>query len=100
MKLKVHPLAELDLQEHADYLFAADFSEERMLDFQRAVEEAFSKIERNPTTWSFAHRSRTVRKVQILRFRLRVFYLARAGEPPLVLEVAGPGRLERWRRRL
>jgi hypothetical protein len=29
-----------------------------------------------------------------------VFYLVRSGEPPLVLEVAGPGRLPRWRRRL
>jgi hypothetical protein len=100
MSIKIHPLAEIDLQEHVDYLIAADFSDERLLDFQSAVEEAYAKIERNPTTWSFAFRSRRVRKVQILRFRLQVFYLARTGEPPLVLEVAGPGRLPRWRRRL
>ncbi len=50
MSLKIHPLAEIDLQEHVDYLIAADFSDERLLDFQSSVEKAYAKIERNPTT--------------------------------------------------
>jgi hypothetical protein len=100
MNLQLHPAAKVDLQEHVAYLLEQGAEGDRLKAFQSAVEEALVKIERNPMTWSFASGSRRIRKVQILRFRLQVFYSMQLDEVPLVLEIAGPGRQSRWRRRL
>jgi hypothetical protein len=91
MKLQVHPLAKRNLQEHVDYLLAAGFSDDRLLDFQSTVEEAFSKIERNPTTWSFAFRSQTIRKVQIRVFDFRCSILPEVESRPWCSKWRGPG---------
>jgi hypothetical protein len=100
MNLQLHPAAKVDLQEHVAYLLEQGAEGGQLRAFHRAVEEAWAKIERNPMTWSFASGSRRIRKVQILRFRLQVFYSVRLNEVPLILEISGPGRHPRWRRRL
>jgi hypothetical protein len=99
-ELGVHPAAIADLQHHVEYLKEAGFSEQQLLGFHREIESAFETIRRNPMTWSHAPGSKRARKVQVLRFRLQVFYSIRSDGQPYVLEVAGPGRRPRWRGRL
>jgi hypothetical protein len=100
MNLQFHPAAKVDLQQHVTYLLENGVEGDQLKAFHSAVREALAKVERNPMTWSLASGSRRIRKVQILRFRLPVFYLTRPDEVPLILEIAGPGRQSRWRRRL
>jgi hypothetical protein len=100
MNIQFHPAAKLDLQRHVKYLEQAGVREGKLREFSAAVQAALAKIEENPTTWSFAAGSKRVRRVQILQFRLQVFYVNRPNKAPLILEVAGPGVQPRWRRRL
>ena len=69
--------AESDLLQHVHYLRESNASEEVVRGFLDGAEEAVKRIERNPETWSFARGSRRVRKVQIARFRVQVFYRVR-----------------------
>jgi len=100
MKPEIHPAAEADLLHHAEYLRCESVDENVPLKFAEEIRRALEKIEANPLTWSFAPGSRRVRKVQVPRFRMQVFYLLRRDGVPFVLEFAGAGLRPRWRGRL
>jgi hypothetical protein len=100
METVLHPAALSDLADYLNYLLQAKVGDETRLAFSNAIKQTRQKIERNPRTWSFAEGSKRVRKVQIPRFKMQVFYLIRADGAPLILEFAGAGRLPRWADRL
>lgn len=100
MNAMIHQLAEADLLHHVQYLRESDASEEVVRDFLSGAEEAVKRIEQNSDTWSFARGSRRVRKVQISRFRMQVFYRVREDGTPVILEFAGAGLQPRWSERL
>jgi hypothetical protein len=100
MNLDVHTLARADFNEYVADLITRDVRLDLVLAVVTEVERAFALIRQHPNTWSFAKGSRRVRKVQVRRFRLQVFYQVLPDGTPLVLEIAAPGRLPRWRERL
>jgi hypothetical protein len=100
MKAIFRALALADIEVQLDYLRETDASDEIVVGLLEDLDQAKQKIERHPQTWSFALGSRRVRKVQIPRFRLQVFYIIRKDGTPVILEVAGPGFQPRWVERL
>jgi hypothetical protein len=44
--------------------------------------------------------SKQIRKVQMARFRMQVFYVIQENGVPIILEFAGPGLQLRWAERL
>lgn len=100
MNSYIHWAAEADLHHHVRYLRESNASEEVVRGFLDDAETAIEKIERNPGTWSFAPGSRRVRKVQMPRFRVQVFYRVREDGTPVILEFAGAGLQPRWSTRL
>ena len=100
MNVQLHPLALADLREQFRYLQGNHVGEITLRRFVESVQEAKRRIEMNPPTWSFAPGSKRVRKVQIKRFRMQVFYAIQKNGVPLILEFAGPGLQPRWARRL
>jgi plasmid stabilization system protein ParE len=99
MKPELQLEAEADLLHHAEYL-RASANEDAVRAFAEEVRKALAKIQANPRTWSLASGSKRVRKVQINRFRMQIFYFIRSDGVPFVIEIAGPGLQPRWRRRL
>jgi hypothetical protein len=100
MKAIFRSLALRDVEVQIDYLHKTDAGDKLTVALLEDLEEAKRKIERNPRTWSFASGSKRVRKVQIPRFRLQVFYIIRMDGAPVIIEVAGPGFQPRWAGRL
>lgn len=100
MKFKIHPLARADLKRQLRYLEATGVDLQVLEDFDTAVREALAKIATNPGTWSLVAASTRIRKVQILQFRMQVFYYTPRNGVPVVIEFAGPGVQPRWPRRL
>ena len=96
----IDPAADADLREQFAYLRSNFAGDETLRSFTASVREALVMIETNPRTWSFAPRSKRVRKVQISRFRMQVFYYIQKNGRPLIIEFAGPGLQPRWRERL
>ena len=92
----IHPLARADQRRQFEYLLDAYAGPVTLRKFVAAIREAKNKIRDNPATWSFAPGSRRVRKVQILEFRMQVFYTIQKNGVPLILEFAGPGLQPRW----
>jgi plasmid stabilization system protein ParE len=100
MKIRIRAAARADLQRQFHYLQQSHAGDETLDKLVSEVEEAVDKISRNPQTWSFAPGSQRVRRVQLPRFRMQVFYFIRSDGVPVVLEFAGPGLQPRWPGRL
>jgi len=96
----IHPEARSDARRQFQNLVENHCSEITLRKFVTALREAKAKIRDNPTTWSKAPGSKTVRKVQILDFRMQAFYVIQKNGVPLILEYAGPGLQPRWSTRL
>src|SRR5471032_38528 len=94
--LEFHPEALADAQEQFNYLKSVGCGPEILTKFHESLQVAYERIRRHPNTWSKAHGSKTVRKVQILHFRMTAFYEIQANGVPLVPELAGPGLQPRW----
>jgi len=88
-KPEVHPAADTDIDHQFHWLRKNDCGPETLHKLLDAIEEAKSKIGDNPETWSTVPGSPKIRKVQIKRFRMTVFYAVRKNKPPLILEFAG-----------
>ena len=100
MRVQIHPYAESDLNHQIDYLLLGNSGDSTIRKFKLAVRQAKGKIRDNPRTWSLVSGSTKVRKVQILEFRMQVFYSIQSNGVPLILEFAGPGLQPRWAERL
>jgi hypothetical protein len=100
MKAIVYWAAEQDIHEQIRYLAECNVDDTVIDRLIEGVAEAKHKIGRNPLTWSFAAGSKRVRKLQIRRFRIQVFYRIREDGTPVILEFAGPGLQPRWAERL
>jgi len=96
MKIRIRAAARADLQRQFYYLQQSHAGDETLVKLVSEVEEALAKISRNPQTWSFAPGSQRVRRVQLPRFRMQVFYFIRRDGIPIVLEFARPGLQPRW----
>ncbi len=100
MKIRIRAAARDDLQRQFQYLQKSHASDETLENLVFDVDEALARISRHPETWSFVPGSRRVRRVQLPRFRMQVFYTIRNDGIPVVLEFAGPGLQPRWPDRL
>ena len=100
MKPRVHPYARQDQRRQFEYLRKTNAGPATLQGFIDAVREAKKKIGDNPKTWNFAPGSKRVRRVQILNYRMQVYYVITPDEVPLILEIAGPGAEPRWHKRL
>jgi hypothetical protein len=100
MKIRIRAAAQADLQKQFAYLQQSHASDETLEELVSEIDEALVKINRNPLTWSFAPGSQRVRRVQLLKFRMQVFYFIRSDGIPVILEFAGPGLQPRWAGRL
>ena len=100
MQIRILSSARADFQRQFRYLQDAYVGDETLDKFLEEVDQACLKIHKNPRTWSFVPGSRRVRRVQISRFRMQVFYLIRKDGAPVILEFAGPGVQPRWVDRL
>ena len=78
MEIRFHELAREDYRRQYTYLRKAEVGPKTLQDYIDAIREAKRRIAQNPNTWSRAAGSKTVRRVQILQFRLQVFYVIRA----------------------
>ncbi len=96
----IHPEARKDVRRQFQNLIDAHCGDTTLRKFVAALRLAKDKIRNNPKTWSKAHGSKTVRKVQILDFRMQAFYVIQKNGVPLILEYAGPGLQPRWASRL
>jgi len=96
----IHPEARADVRRQFQNLVDAHCGDVTLRKFVTALRTAKAKIQNNPTTWSKAPGSKTVRKVQILDFRMQAFYVIQKNGVPLILEYAGPGLQPRWAARL